>query len=56
MDEAERCDRVHLMERGKLLATGEPKEILEREKVESFEKLFLKYDTQGETQPQAVAS
>ncbi|HTC19609.1 MAG TPA: ABC transporter ATP-binding protein [bacterium] len=45
MDEAERCDRVHVLERGKLLATGEPKEILEKEKVESFEKLFLKYDT-----------
>ncbi len=46
MDEAERCDRVHVLERGKLLATGEPKEILEKEKVESFEKLFLKYDAQ----------
>ncbi len=30
MEEAERCDRVHVLERGKLLATGEPKEILER--------------------------
>lgn len=47
MDEAERCDRVHVLERGKLLATGEPKEILEKEKVESFEKLFLKYDSRA---------
>ncbi len=44
MDEAERCDRVHVMERGRLLATGEPKAILKGERVESFEKLFLKYD------------
>jgi hypothetical protein len=26
------------------LASGEPKEVLAKEKVESFEKLFLKYD------------
>jgi ABC-2 type transport system ATP-binding protein len=45
MDEAERCDRVHVLEHGKLLASGEPKEVLDREKVGSFEKLFLKYDT-----------
>jgi len=51
MDEAERCDRVHLMEQGKLLATGEPKDILQREQVESFEKLFLKYDTHKLTKP-----
>jgi ABC-2 type transport system ATP-binding protein len=44
MDEAERCDQVHVMERGNLLASGEPKEVLAKEKVESFEKLFLKYD------------
>ena len=37
MDEAERCDRVHVMERGRLLATGEPKAILKGERVESFE-------------------
>jgi drug efflux transport system ATP-binding protein len=44
MDEAERCDRVHVLERGRLLSTGEPKDILEREQVPNFEKLFLKYD------------
>jgi ABC-2 type transport system ATP-binding protein len=55
MDEAERCDRVHLMDRGKLLATGEPKEILEREKVDSFEKMFLKYDS-SEAQRTAAAN
>jgi ABC-2 type transport system ATP-binding protein len=44
MDEAERCDQVHVMERGNLLASGEPREVLAKERVESFEKLFLKYD------------
>jgi ABC-2 type transport system ATP-binding protein len=43
MDEAERCDRVHLLERGQLLATGEPKEVMRREKVKSFEELFLRH-------------
>lgn len=46
MDEAERCDRVHVLEKGHLLADGEPKAILDREMVESFEKLFLKYEEQ----------
>jgi ABC-2 type transport system ATP-binding protein len=54
MDEAERCDRVHIMNRGSLLATGEPKEILRREKVQSFEALFLKYDTKGPAKEKAV--
>jgi ABC-2 type transport system ATP-binding protein len=44
MDEAERCDQVHVMERGNLIASGEPREVLDKEQVESFEKLFLKYD------------
>jgi ABC-2 type transport system ATP-binding protein len=46
MDEAERCDRVHVFEKGKLLATGEPKAVLEKEKVESFEELFMKYEAE----------
>lgn len=46
MDEAERCDRVHLMALGKLLATGEPGEILKREKAKSFEELSIRYDRQ----------
>lgn len=54
MDEAERCDRVHVMERGRLLATGEPQEILRKEKVKSFEELFLKYDVKGPAQEKAV--
>ena len=42
MDEAERCARVHLMESGALLASGEPRLVLARERVPSFEALFLR--------------
>lgn len=42
MDEAERCDQVHLMESGKVLAHGEPRAVLDREGVRSFEELFLR--------------
>lgn len=47
MDEAERCARVHLLEEGKVLATGEPAAILEREKVSGFEELFLRHAGEG---------
>ncbi len=42
MDEAERCGRVHLLERGKLVAAGEPRELLAAEGVSSFDELFLR--------------
>jgi len=42
MDEAERCDRVHVLEKGRMLAEGEPREIMAHEGVSSFEALFLK--------------
>lgn len=42
MDEAERCSRVHVLDEGKLLATGEPRQILKQQNVNSFEALFLK--------------
>ncbi len=41
LDEAERCTEVHLIEAGKTLAEGEPRELLEREKAESFDALFI---------------
>jgi ABC-2 type transport system ATP-binding protein len=44
MDEAERCGRVHLLERGKLVAAGEPRELLAAEGVSSFDELFLRRD------------
>jgi ABC-2 type transport system ATP-binding protein len=46
LDEAERCGNVHLLERGKLVAEGEPRRILEQEGVSSFDELFLKRNTQ----------
>ncbi len=42
MDEAERCGRVHLIERGNLVAAGEPRDLLAQEGVGSFDELFLK--------------
>ena len=42
MDEAERCGAVHLLENGKLVAEGEPRELLKREGAQSFDDLFLK--------------
>jgi ABC-2 type transport system ATP-binding protein len=42
MDEAERCAQVHLMEQGKVVAEGEPRKLLEKEKVKTFDELFMK--------------
>jgi ABC-2 type transport system ATP-binding protein len=42
MDEAERCDRVHVLEKGKLLAEGEPRAVMAAEGITSFEELFLR--------------
>lgn len=40
MGEAQRCSRVHLLEDGRLIAGGEPRELLAREGAASFEELF----------------
>ena len=45
MDEAERCGRVHLLEQGKLVAAGDPRELLAAEEVSSFDELFLRRNT-----------
>jgi ABC-2 type transport system ATP-binding protein len=42
MDEAERCSVVHLLEAGHVVAEGEPRELLQKQKVKSFDELFLK--------------
>jgi ABC-2 type transport system ATP-binding protein len=47
MDEAERCGRIHLLERGKLVAEGEPRELLMREGVRSFDELFLRRNAEA---------
>ncbi len=42
MDEAERCSKVHLFEAGLLLASGEPRTLLQEQKARSFDELFLR--------------
>ncbi|HEX7929198.1 MAG TPA: ABC transporter ATP-binding protein [bacterium] len=42
MDEAERCARAHLMQDGKLLASGEPRTLLQSANAGSFDELFIK--------------
>jgi ABC-2 type transport system ATP-binding protein len=47
MDEAERCAEVHLLEQGRVVAEGEPRQLLDSEKVRSFDELFLKRSHEG---------
>lgn len=47
MDEAERCDRVHILSSGSLLAEGVPREILEQENVKTYDAFFLKKTAEG---------
>jgi ABC-2 type transport system ATP-binding protein len=42
MDEAERCARVHLLDRGRALAEGEPRRVLAQEGAANFDELFMK--------------
>ena len=42
MDEAERCSEVVLMEQGRVLAAGEPRDLLSRYKCANFDEFFLK--------------
>jgi ABC-2 type transport system ATP-binding protein len=42
MDEAERCSRVHLLESGRLLASGEPRAVLAGAGAADFEELFIR--------------
>ena len=42
MDEAERCAKIHLLDKGRALAEGEPRAVLAEEGVKNFDELFLK--------------
>jgi ABC-type multidrug transport system ATPase subunit len=42
MDEAERCDQVHVLEKGKLLVEGEPREIMAARRHPKFRGAFLR--------------
>lgn len=48
MDEAERCARVHLLESGRLLASGEPRAMLEETGAANFEEIFIRKAVPGE--------
>ncbi len=41
MDEAERCGVVHLLASGKIIAEGDPRELLKRAGKQSFDELFI---------------
>lgn len=41
MDEAERCDLVHLLDNGKLFSSGTPSELLEKAQVQNFDEFYL---------------
>ena len=43
MNEAERCDRISLMHRGKVLAVGAPKELVKQRGSASLEDAFISY-------------
>ncbi|MES2504856.1 MAG: ABC transporter ATP-binding protein [Myxococcota bacterium] len=45
MDEAERCSKAHVLDNGRVIAQGSPKEILQKEGVEGFGALFIKYES-----------
>ncbi len=47
MDEAERCDHVHLLDRGRFIAHGEPRVLIEREGVSGFDELFIRREQEG---------
>jgi len=43
MNEGERCDRISLMNRGKVLASDTPKKLIESKNKESLEEAFIEY-------------
>ena len=42
MDEAERCDKVHLLREGRLIGAGEPRQLLKKSRASRFDELFLR--------------
>jgi ABC-2 type transport system ATP-binding protein len=53
MDEAERCARAHLMQDGKLLASGEPRTLLADAHATTFDELFIRA-TEGHQRTEAA--
>jgi ribosome-dependent ATPase len=58
MNEAERCDRISLMHRGRVLAIGTPAELIASRNAASLEEAFIAYLTEAgeETAPDEAAS
>ena len=58
MNEAERCDRISLMHRGRVLAVGTPAELVRRQQAASLEESFIRFLEQDEAresgQPESV--
>lgn len=50
MDEALKCQRVHLLFNGTTLVEGEPRDILSQRKCKTFDEVFLQYDLQQDLQ------
>ena len=48
MDEAERCDKVHLIFNGKLLDAGEPRQLLIKHKAPRFDELFIRAEEKSQ--------
>lgn len=42
MDEAERCDRVHLIFSGQMIGNGKPRSVLEQAQAKNFDELFIR--------------
>ena len=66
MNEADRCDRISLMHRGRVLAVGAPKELTNKRGKESLEDAFISYleeasesekkaETKAQPEPQPAA-
>ncbi|WP_374080276.1 ABC transporter ATP-binding protein [Bdellovibrio bacteriovorus] len=49
MDEALKCQQVHLLFDGKTLLEGTPQEILQQRKCKTFDEVFLQYDSTAES-------
>ncbi len=57
MNEAARCDRISLMDSGKVLATGTPAELVAARGVENLEDAFISYlEEAGAARPQTAAA
>jgi ABC-2 type transport system ATP-binding protein len=48
LDEAERCSKVHLVDSGQIVASGEPRQLLKEQHAATFDELFLRRATEAE--------